>query len=96
MPDLVGAPHFLWYRVRFTMLFANAVAAMAALQGSARPAVLSTRASSPSMISVGEKFPACSMDLGFLGSDGEKVDMQERLSGKKTIVVSLPGAFTPT
>jgi len=41
---------------------------------------------------VGDKFPAVSVDYGF---PPNKVNMAERLSGKKTIVVGLPGAFTP-
>jgi len=41
---------------------------------------------------VGDKFPAVSVDHGFPPS---KVNLGERLAGKKTIVVGLPGAFTP-
>ena len=67
----------------------------AALRGSAsfRPAVTTTHAFSRSMaVSVGDKFPAVSVDFGF---PPEPVDMAERLAGKKTIIVGLPGAFTP-
>jgi peroxiredoxin len=45
------------------------------------------------MAKVGDKFPAVALDLGFPPA---KVDMAERLAGKKTIVIGLPGAFTPT
>lgn len=48
------------------------------------------------MVAVGDAFPSVPLDLGFAGSDGVKVMMNERLAGKKTIVVGLPGAFTPT
>jgi len=41
---------------------------------------------------VGDKFPAVDVDFGFPPT---KVNMGERLAGKKTIVVGLPGAFTP-
>lgn len=44
-------------------------------------------------IKVGDKFPAVEVDLGF---PPKKVNMGERLAGKKMIVVGLPGAFTPT
>lgn len=37
--------------------------------------------------------PAVSMDFGF---PPMKINMAERLAGKKTIIVGLPGAFTPT
>mmetsp|Transcript_52912 Transcript_52912/g.136897 ORF Transcript_52912/g.136897 Transcript_52912/m.136897 type:complete len:183 (+) Transcript_52912:96-644(+) len=40
----------------------------------------------------GDKFPAVDVDFGF---PPKKVNMGERLAGKKTIVVGLPGAFTP-
>ncbi len=74
-----------------------AAAALALQAGVAPgPAARVRTPASRMLIAPGDTFPACSMDLGFLGSDGEKVHMQERLKGKKTIVVSLPGAFTPT
>ena len=44
-------------------------------------------------IAVGSAFPDVSVDHGF---PPEKVNMPERLKGKKTILVGLPGAFTPT
>ena len=46
------------------------------------------------MVAVGDKFPAVDLDFGF--DPPAKVPMAERLAGKKTIVVGLPGAFTPT
>eukprot|EP00656_Telonema_subtile_P047678 TRINITY_DN54_c0_g1_i2.p1 TRINITY_DN54_c0_g1~~TRINITY_DN54_c0_g1_i2.p1 ORF type:complete len:103 (+),score=31.61 TRINITY_DN54_c0_g1_i2:39-347(+) len=44
-------------------------------------------------ITVDAKFPAVTIHTGFPPSE---VDMAARLAGKKTIVVGLPGAFTPT
>jgi len=51
------------------------------------------KSTTPSMIAVGEKFPSVEIDYMFPPT---KVNMAERLAGKKTIVVGLPGAFTPT
>jgi len=51
------------------------------------------RTSAIRMAAVGDKFPAVSVDFGFPPT---KVDMRARLAGKKTIIVGLPGAFTPT
>jgi len=48
--------------------------------------------SSRGFAAVGDKFPAVQVDFGFPPA---KVNMAERLAGKKTIVVGLPGAFTP-
>ena len=48
---------------------------------------------SVSAIKVGDKIPAVPLDFGF---PPEKVDMVARTAGKKTIILSLPGAFTPT
>lgn len=42
---------------------------------------------------VGKKIPAIEMDLDFPPT---KIDMAARVAGKKTIIVGLPGAFTPT
>mmetsp|Transcript_16331 Transcript_16331/g.30715 ORF Transcript_16331/g.30715 Transcript_16331/m.30715 type:complete len:182 (+) Transcript_16331:87-632(+) len=42
---------------------------------------------------VGDKFPSVELDMGFPPT---KVNMGERLAGKKAIVVGVPGAFTPT
>jgi len=41
---------------------------------------------------VGAQFPAVEVDFGFPPS---KVNLRERLAGKKTVVVGLPGAYTP-
>ena len=49
------------------------LATFAAFQGRGVRRALSGRASARMAVSVGDKFPACSMDLGFLGSDGVKV-----------------------
>ena len=45
------------------------------------------------LAAVGDKVPAIVLDSGFPPA---KVNLAERLAGKKTIVVGLPGAFTPT
>jgi peroxiredoxin len=45
-----------------------------------------------SYAAVGDSFPEVEVDYGFPPA---KVNMGERLKGKKTIVVGLPGAFTP-
>ena len=47
-------------------------------------------------VQVGSKIPAIELDHGFAGSDGVKVNLAERVKGKKVILVGLPGAFTPT
>lgn len=46
------------------------------------------------MVAVGDKFPDVPLDMDF--PPDFKIPMGERLAGKKTIVVGLPGAFTPT
>ena len=46
------------------------------------------------MVAVGDKFPNVTLQKGPFPP--QKVDMTERLAGKKTIMVGLPGAFTPT
>lgn len=58
---------------------------------------LGARAAAPMMsarafAAVGDKFPAVSVDYGFPPS---QVDLGQRLAGKKTVVIGLPGAFTP-
>ena len=50
----------------------------------------------PLRVQVGSKIPAIELDHGFAGSDGVKVNLAERVKGKKAILVGLPGAFTPT
>jgi peroxiredoxin len=44
-------------------------------------------------ISVGDMVPHISLDLGF---PPEKIDLADRVAGKKVILLGLPGAFTPT
>lgn len=47
------------------------------------------------MIKVGDKLPTASIKT--FGADGpEDVDMNAMLSGKKVVIFSVPGAFTPT
>jgi len=45
------------------------------------------------MVKVGDTFPDVTIQYGF---PPEAVSMKERLAGKKSLVVGLPGAFTPT
>ena len=47
-----------------------------------------------SAIKVGDNVPK-NVDLHF-GFPPEKIDLAERVAGKKVILVGLPGAFTPT
>jgi 2-Cys peroxiredoxin 5 len=44
-------------------------------------------------IAVGDKIPAITVDHEF--NPIKKVNMAERLQGKKVIIMGLPGAFTP-
>jgi len=44
-------------------------------------------------IKVGEKIPAIDLDFGF---PPEKINLATRVAGKRTLLVGLPGAFTPT
>lgn len=46
------------------------------------------------MVAVGDKFPDANLHDQF--PPDFKVNTTSRLAGKKTIVVGLPGAFTPT
>jgi 2-Cys peroxiredoxin 5 len=46
-----------------------------------------------SAISTGTKVPSLELDYGFPPA---KVNLAERLAGKKVVLVGLPGAFTPT
>jgi hypothetical protein len=49
-------------------------------------------AAGPSML-VGEALPKVELDVGF---PPERVNLAERVKGKRVIVLGLPGAFTPT
>jgi peroxiredoxin len=44
-------------------------------------------------IRVGDRVPSIDLDYGF---PPEKINLADRVAGKNVIVVSLPGAFTPT
>jgi len=45
-------------------------------------------------VNVGDKIPSSiSLDYGF---PPEKINLAERIAGKKVVIVGLPGAFTPT
>ena len=44
-------------------------------------------------LAVGDSFPDVKIDSGF---PPEVVSLKDQLAGKKTILVGLPGAFTPT
>jgi peroxiredoxin len=44
-------------------------------------------------IKTGDKIPAASLDFGF---PPKKVFLPEYTSGKKMLIIGLPGAFTPT
>jgi hypothetical protein len=50
-------------------------------------------AASMERIEVGSAVPSVELDFGF---PPEKVNIEERTKGKRTILVGLPGAFTPT
>jgi hypothetical protein len=42
---------------------------------------------------IGSRFPSVEIDCGF---PPEKVNLADRIKGKRVILVGLPGAFTPT
>jgi peroxiredoxin len=44
-------------------------------------------------LAIGSKLPDVEIDFGF---PPEKVNLAERVKGKRVIIVGLPGAFTPT
>ena len=44
-------------------------------------------------VGVGDKLPPIDLDFGF---PAQLVNMATRCSGKKVVIVGLPGAFTPT
>lgn len=45
------------------------------------------------VIKEGDKIPTAQLDFGFPPA---KVDLNARIAGKNVILLSLPGAFTPT
>ena len=47
----------------------------------------------PSIFQVGEKVPNAELHFGF---PPEKIDLSSRIAGRNVILLSLPGAFTPT
>jgi len=65
--------------------------------GAVRPAVrpgAQKRSSAPLMpAAIDSKLPSVEIDFGF---PPEKVNVADRVKGKKVIMVGLPGAFTPT
>jgi hypothetical protein len=60
---------------------------------SSRPALSAASTLGSSTIKTGDKIPAASLDFGF---PPEKVFLPEYTSGKKMLIIGLPGAFTPT
>ena len=66
------------------------------VRSNGHPTRQTRRSPSPLRVQVGSKIPAIELDHGFAGSDGVKVNLAERVKGKKVILVGLPGAFTPT
>lgn len=46
-----------------------------------------------SAVNVGDKIPSKTLDFGF---PPERINVADRVAGKKVILVGLPGAFTPT
>jgi len=44
-------------------------------------------------VKVGDMVPSVTLDYGF---PPEKIDLAQRVMGKNVILMSLPGAFTPT
>jgi len=44
-------------------------------------------------VAVGDRLPEATLDKGF---PPEKVDLVKYCTGKKVVLVGLPGAFTPT
>ena len=55
-------------------------------------ALVSVLAAAGSLL-VGTSVPSVELDFGFPPS---KVNLAERVAGKKVVLVGLPGAFTPT
>jgi len=50
-------------------------------------------ATAAAVIQVGEKVPNAELHFGF---PPEKIDLSSRIAGRNVILLSLPGAFTPT
>lgn len=50
-------------------------------------------ATATAVIMEGEKLPDAELHFGF---PPEKIDLASRIAGKNVILLSLPGAFTPT
>ena len=59
----------------------------------ARLLAIAALAAGAAGFNVGNKVPSIDLDLGF---PPEKINLANRVAGKKVIVVGLPGAFTPT
>jgi len=81
--------------MRFTsVILALCLGAAAAFKPSAALPRMSRalRTSALSMIAVGDKVPDVKVDFDF----GMPTPISKLLKGKKTILVGLPGAFTPT
>jgi peroxiredoxin len=56
-------------------------------------AVLLAAGAAVAAISVGERIPTANLHLGF---PPDFVDLSSRIAGKNVVLISLPGAFTPT
>lgn len=62
--------------------------------GAFAPKALFQRTSTAQNIAVGDSVPSVELLQGF--PDPKSIDVAEYTKGKKTIIVGLPGAFTPT
>lgn len=58
------------------------------------PVLFGLLAAAVSAIRVGDKIPS-GVDLHY-GFPPEKINIADRIAGKKVILLGLPGAFTPT
>jgi len=77
--------------MKFSALFLSAVIASA---GAFAPKASFQRSSIAHNIAVGDSIPSVEMLQGF--PDPKNIDVADHVKGKKTIIVGLPGAFTPT
>ena len=59
----------------------------------ARMLALASLALGAAAFNVGQKLPGITLDYGF---PPEKINLANRVAGKKVLLVGLPGAFTPT